>query len=55
MENSKMEMLVVRINYRVGILGFLAGSTVTDDRSEPRAVANNGLGDSRCSFSFCQD
>lgn len=37
-------MIVVRINYRVGILGFIAGSAV--DADTKGAVSNNGLNDS---------
>lgn len=40
-EASGMNMIVVRANYRVGMLGFLAGTMVENDRNG--AVSNNGL------------
>ncbi|KAK0123832.1 hypothetical protein ONS95_008826 [Cadophora gregata] len=40
---SGMNMMVVRINYRVGILGFIAGTLVDSDVKG--AVPNNGLND----------
>ncbi|KAG4413808.1 hypothetical protein IFR04_013033, partial [Cadophora malorum] len=40
---SDMNMMVVRINYRVGILGFIGGTLVTSDTKG--AVPNNGLND----------
>ncbi|KAE8440962.1 hypothetical protein EG329_006151 [Mollisiaceae sp. DMI_Dod_QoI] len=40
---SGMNMMVVRINYRVGILGFIGGSVVNADTKG--AVPNNGLND----------
>ncbi len=43
-QNSGMNMVVVRINYRVGILGFIAGTAV--DADTKGAVSNNGLNDS---------
>ncbi len=43
-EASGMSMVVVRINYRVGILGFIGGSVVNADTKG--AVPNNGLNDS---------
>lgn len=42
-ENSGMNMIVVRANYRVGILGFVAGTLVEADKKG--AVSNNGLKD----------
>ncbi|KAK6581002.1 hypothetical protein PZA11_006490 [Diplocarpon coronariae] len=42
-EASDMGMIVVRINYRVGILGFIAGSLIDSDKKG--AVPNNGLND----------
>lgn len=39
-----MNMMVVRINYRVGILGFIGGTLVNSDTKG--AVPNNGLNDS---------
>lgn len=42
---SGMNMMVVRINYRVGILGFIGGSVVNADTKG--AVPNNGLNDSK--------
>lgn len=44
-ERSGMNMMVVRINYRVGILGFIAGTAVSNDKNG--AVPNNGLNDSK--------
>jgi len=41
---SDMNMMVVRINYRVGILGFIGGTLVNSDTKG--AVPNNGLNDS---------
>ncbi|KAH7374143.1 Alpha/Beta hydrolase protein [Cadophora sp. MPI-SDFR-AT-0126] len=40
---SGMNMMVVRINYRVGILGFIGGTLVNSDMKG--AVPNNGLND----------
>ncbi|KUJ06636.1 alpha/beta-hydrolase [Mollisia scopiformis] len=42
-EASGMNMMVVRINYRVGMLGFIGGSVVNADTKG--AVPNNGLND----------
>ncbi|PBP20138.1 alpha/beta-hydrolase [Diplocarpon rosae] len=42
-EASGMNMIIVRVNYRVGILGFIAGSLVDSDKKG--AVSNNGLRD----------
>ncbi|CZR69022.1 uncharacterized protein PAC_18923 [Phialocephala subalpina] len=42
-EASGMNMVVVRINYRVGMLGFIGGSVVNADMKG--AVPNNGLND----------
>ncbi|KAI1498987.1 Alpha/Beta hydrolase protein [Biscogniauxia marginata] len=42
-EASGMNMIVVRINYRVGILGFIGGTMVDSDTKG--AVPNNGLHD----------
>lgn len=42
-EASGMEMMVVRINYRVGILGFITG---TEIENNPTTSSNNGLNDS---------
>lgn len=44
-EASGMNMIVVRINYRVGILGFIGRSVVNNDTKG--AVPNNGLKDSK--------
>lgn len=38
---SGMNMIVVRANYRVGMLGFIAGTMVEQDRKG--ATSNNGL------------
>lgn len=43
-EASGMNIMVVRINYRVGILGLIGGSLVNSDAKG--AVPNNGLNDS---------
>lgn len=43
-EASGMNMIVMRANYRVGMLGFLAGTMVEADTKG--AVSNNGLKDS---------
>lgn len=40
---SGMNMVVIRINYRVGILGFITG---TEIESNPTTSSNNGLNDS---------
>ncbi|KAI5916991.1 Alpha/Beta hydrolase protein [Camillea tinctor] len=42
-EASGMNMIVVRINYRVGILGFIGGTMV--DADTKGAVPNNGFND----------
>lgn len=42
-EASGMNMVVVRANYRVGILGFIGGTMVDNDANG--AVPNNGLND----------
>jgi carboxylesterase type B len=42
---SGMNMVVVRANYRVGILGFVAGTLVDADKNG--AVSNNGFNDSK--------
>ena len=48
-EASGMQMIVVRINYRVGILGFIGGTLV--DADSKGAVPNNGFNDSTsCAF-----
>ncbi len=52
-ESSGMNMIVVRINYRVGILGFIAGTAVNADKNG--AVPNNGLNDSKSSFLLVGD
>jgi carboxylesterase type B len=44
-ERSGMEMIVVRINYRVGILGFIGGTAVDADQNG--AISNNGFNDSK--------
>lgn len=46
-EKSNMGMIVVRINYRVGMLGFLSSTAVMNDKSDPPAVPNNGFNDSK--------
>lgn len=43
-EASGMQMVVVRFNYRVGILGFIGGTLVDADTNG--AVPNNGFNDS---------
>lgn len=50
-EASGMNMIVVRINYRVGILGFIAGTAVNADKNG--AVPNNGLNDSKATSVSC--
>ncbi|MBW0516732.1 hypothetical protein O181_056447 [Austropuccinia psidii MF-1] len=40
---SGMKMIVVRINYRVGILGFIGGTLIDSDKKG--AAPNNGLND----------
>lgn len=42
-EASGMNMIVVRANYRVGILGFVGGTLIDSDQNG--AVPNNGLND----------
>lgn len=42
-EASGMNMIVVRFNYRVGILGFISGTVVESDAND--ASSNNGLND----------
>lgn len=42
-EASGMNMIVVRANYRVGILGFIAGTMIDSDQQG--AVPNNGFND----------
>lgn len=42
-ETSGMKMMVVRINYRVGILGFIGSTAVVNDKNG--ATINNGLND----------
>lgn len=49
-EASGMNMMIMRINYRVGILGFIGGSLVNNDTKG--AVPNNGLNDSMFRPSF---
>lgn len=44
-EASGMNMIVVRANYRVGILGFIGGTLI--DADEKGATSNNGLHDSK--------
>lgn len=44
-ESSGMNMIVVQINYRVGILGFIGGTLV--DADTKGAVPNNGFNDSQ--------
>ena len=49
-EASGMQMVVVRINYRVGILGFIGGTLVDSDTKG--AVPNNGFNDSMSRLSL---
>lgn len=44
-EASGNSMIVVRTNYRVGILGWIAGTAVANDKNG--ATMNNGLNDSK--------
>lgn len=44
---SGMNMVVIRINYRVGILGFITGTEIANN---PTTSSNNGLNDSKCPF-----
>lgn len=51
-EASEGTMIVVRTNYRVGILGFIGGVEVADGLGD--AVANNGLRDIVAAAQFVQ-
>ncbi|KAL3424241.1 triacylglycerol [Phlyctema vagabunda] len=52
-EASGMNMMVVRINYRVGILGFIAGTAVSKDVNG--AVPNNGFNDMIATARFVKE
>lgn len=52
-EASAGNMIVVRTNYRVGILGFIGGTAVAEGRSD--AVPNNGLRDIIAAARFVQE
>lgn len=52
-QRSNMGMLVVRINYRVGILGFIGGTAVNADKNG--AVPNNGFNDSKDHSTLVRD
>lgn len=47
-EASGMNMIVVRANYRVGMLGFISGTVVTSDTKG--AVSNNGINDRKSMY-----
>lgn len=52
-EASGGNMIIVRTNYRVGILGFMGGSEVAEGRSG--AAPNNGLRDIVAAAKFVQE